>query len=65
MLGCPESALINCEPMEDFGGPTSAHHGHADPNLAHARALCDKMGVAKDGAPVSGQVMCVCVCVCV
>jgi len=55
MLGCPASALINCEPMEDFGGPASAHHGHADPNLAHARALCDKMGVAKDGAPVSGQ----------
>jgi len=55
MLGCPESALINCEPMEDFGGPTSAHHGHADPNLAHARALCDAMGVAKDGSPVMGQ----------
>jgi len=55
MLGCPEAALINCDPKEDFGGPSSAHHGHADPNLAHARALCDKMGVAKDGAPVTGQ----------
>jgi len=41
--------------MEDFGGPTSAHHGHADPNLAHARALCDAMGVAKDGSPVMGR----------
>ena len=55
MLGCPASALLNCDPKEDFGGPDSAHHGHADPNLAHARALCDAMGVAKDGAPVFGQ----------
>jgi len=54
-LGCAESALLNCDPKEDFGGPESAHHGHADPNLAHARALCDCMGVAKDGAPVMGQ----------
>jgi hypothetical protein len=49
-------ALLNCEPKEDFGGHDSAHHGHADPNLAHARALCDMMGVAKDGSPVTGQV---------
>ena len=45
---------MNCDPKEDFGGPDSAHHGHADPNLAHARALCDRMCVAKDGAPVEG-----------
>jgi len=55
ILGAPESCLINCEPKEDFGGPTSPSHGHADPNLANARELCDRMGVAKDGAAITGQ----------
>jgi phosphoglucomutase len=53
-MGCDPTCLMNCDPKEDFGGPDSAHHGHADPNLAHARALCDRMCVAKDGAPVDG-----------
>ena len=53
-MGCDPACLMNCDPKEDFGGPDSAHHGHADPNLAHARALCDRMCVAKDGAPVDG-----------
>jgi len=51
MLGAPASSLMNCEPKEDFGGPDSPSHGHADPNLANARELCDRMGVAKDGSP--------------
>jgi phosphoglucomutase len=46
---------MNCEPKEDFGGPSSPSHGHADPNLANARELCDRMGVAKDGSPITGQ----------
>ncbi len=55
MLGAPEAALMNCEPKEDFGGPATPSHGHADPNLANARELCDRMGVSKDGSAVSGQ----------
>jgi phosphoglucomutase len=55
ILGAPESALMNCEPKEDFGGPSTPSHGHADPNLANARELCDRMGVSKDGSPVTGQ----------
>ena len=55
ILGAPESALMNCEPKEDFGGPSTPSHGHADPNLANARELCDRMGVSKDGSAVSGQ----------
>lgn len=50
-LGAPESALINCTPLPDFGG------GHPDPNLAHAAALVAVMngadapdfGAASDG----------------
>eukprot|EP00287_Rhodomonas_sp_CCMP768_P010722 CAMPEP_0196729820 /NCGR_PEP_ID=MMETSP1091-20130531/10065_1 /TAXON_ID=302021 /ORGANISM="Rhodomonas sp., Strain CCMP768" /LENGTH=685 /DNA_ID=CAMNT_0042072739 /DNA_START=19 /DNA_END=2077 /DNA_ORIENTATION=- len=55
ILGAPPSSLINCEPKEDFGGPTSPSHGHADPNLANARELCDIMGVSKEGRPITGQ----------
>jgi phosphoglucomutase len=54
-LGAPESALLNCVPKEDFGGHDCPSHGHADPNLANARELCDRMGVAKDGQPITGQ----------
>lgn len=50
-LGFPESALRNCEPLEDFGGK------HPDPNLVHAADLYDLMmgpdapdlGAASDG----------------
>jgi phosphoglucomutase len=55
MLGAPASALMNCDPKEDFGGHDTPSHGHADPNLANARELCDRMGVAKDGQPITGQ----------
>ncbi len=36
LLGAPESALMNCVPLEDFGG------GHPDPNLTYAKSLVDK-----------------------
>ena len=55
ILGAPEASLMNCEPKEDFGGPSTPSHGHADPNLANARELCDRMGVSKDGSAVTGQ----------
>jgi len=50
-LGLPTKFLLNCEPLEDFGG------GHPDPNLAHAddllQALQDagvfSFGGASDG----------------
>ena len=45
-LGAPESSLINCTPLPDFGG------GHPDPNLAHAQQLVTIMNGA--GAPDFG-----------
>eukprot|EP01064_Diplonema_japonicum_P015847 TRINITY_DN2377_c9_g1_i1.p1 TRINITY_DN2377_c9_g1~~TRINITY_DN2377_c9_g1_i1.p1 ORF type:complete len:617 (+),score=204.92 TRINITY_DN2377_c9_g1_i1:37-1887(+) len=51
-LGLDATCILNGEPKEDFGGPTSAHHGHADPNLTHARALVEKMGLDKEGRKV-------------
>eukprot|EP01059_Diplonema_ambulator_P034479 TRINITY_DN7751_c0_g1_i1.p1 TRINITY_DN7751_c0_g1~~TRINITY_DN7751_c0_g1_i1.p1 ORF type:complete len:629 (+),score=277.80 TRINITY_DN7751_c0_g1_i1:39-1889(+) len=55
-LGLDASCILNGEPLEDFGGPSSAHHGHADPNLTHARALVEKMGLDKTGRKVgSGE----------
>jgi len=50
-LGAPESALINCTPLVDFGGH------HPDPNLAHAQQLvailngpnAPDFGAASDG----------------
>jgi len=53
-LGGDPSSLINAETMEDFGGPTSAHHGHADPNLTHARALVQAMGLNARGEDIRG-----------
>jgi phosphoglucomutase len=35
--------------MEDFGGKSSPHHGHADPNLTYAKALVAKMGLDSTG----------------
>eukprot|EP00960_Hanusia_phi_P062895 765295-Hanusia_phi.AAC.2 len=55
LLGAPASCLMNCDPKEDFGGPSCPSHGHADPNLANARELCERMGVSVDGSPVTGQ----------
>lgn len=51
-FGLPASCLLNATPLPDFGGPSSAHHGHADPNLSHAVELIAKMGLDKNGSPV-------------
>ncbi|KAJ1625330.1 hypothetical protein T492DRAFT_597787 [Pavlovales sp. CCMP2436] len=48
-LGLPPSCLINATPLPDFGGHSAPHHGHADPNLAHAVELIAAMGLDKDG----------------
>lgn len=51
-LGAPASALLNCDPKDDFGG------GHPDPNLTYAHDLVERMGLghkeggSDDGAPV-------------
>jgi len=50
-LGAPADALINCEPLPDFGG------GHPDPNLTYAEELVARLmgenapdfGAASDG----------------
>ena len=50
-LGAPASSLMNCEPLEDFGG------GHPDPNLTYAHDLVEVLygdnapdfGAASDG----------------
>ena len=49
-LGAPESSVVNCEPLEDFGGK------HPDPNLTYAAELVDALsegehdfGAAFDG----------------
>merc|ERR1719460_2693401 len=51
-FGAPASSLMNCEPKEDFGGPASASHGHADPNLTHAVELVARMGLNKEGREI-------------
>jgi phosphoglucomutase len=50
-IGAPKGTVVNGVPLPDFGGH------HPDPNLVHARALCDEMmganapdlGAASDG----------------
>jgi phosphoglucomutase len=49
-LGLPESVLMNCEPLEDFGGE------HPDPNLTYGHELVERVekegidfGAASDG----------------
>eukprot|EP00929_Paragymnodinium_shiwhaense_P068561 TRINITY_DN344_c0_g4_i1.p1 TRINITY_DN344_c0_g4~~TRINITY_DN344_c0_g4_i1.p1 ORF type:complete len:641 (-),score=212.41 TRINITY_DN344_c0_g4_i1:413-2335(-) len=48
-LGAPAGSVKNGEPKEDFGGPESAWHGHADPNLTYAVELVKDMGLNKEG----------------
>jgi len=48
-LGADAACILNGESMEDFGGPSSPHHGHADPNLTYAVALVAKMGLTAKG----------------
>ena len=42
-LGLPESSLMRCNPLPDFG------KGHPDPNLTYAAELIKKMGLLPDG----------------
>jgi phosphoglucomutase len=50
ILGVPESSLLRCNVLPDFG------HGHPDPNLTYAHDLVEKMGVfhPKEDAPEFG-----------
>jgi phosphoglucomutase len=49
VLGAPKGAAKNADPREDFGGPESAWHGHADPNLTYAVELVKDMGLDAAG----------------
>lgn len=44
-LGAAAGSCKNAEPRPDFGGPESAWHGHADPNLTYAVELVRDMGL--------------------
>jgi phosphoglucomutase len=48
-LGAPKGSVKNGQPRPDFGGPKSAWHGHADPNLTFAVELVASMGLNKEG----------------
>merc|ERR1712178_654548 len=48
-LGAREGSCKNGVPLPDFGGPESAWHGHADPNLTYAVELVKDMGLNKEG----------------
>merc|ERR1712178_589152 len=48
-LGAREGSCKNADPKPDFGGPESAWHGHADPNLTYAVELVKDMGFNKEG----------------
>jgi len=48
-LGAPAGSCKNADPKPDFGGPESAWHGHADPNLTYAVELVAAMGLNKEG----------------
>ncbi|KAL7566701.1 hypothetical protein ACA910_017759 [Epithemia clementina (nom. ined.)] len=43
-LGLPETSLMRCNPLPDFG------KGHPDPNLIYAAGLVGKMGLLPDGS---------------
>merc|ERR1712190_714277 len=48
-LGAKAGSCKNADPKPDFGGPESAWHGHADPNLTYAVELVKTMGLDKGG----------------
>merc|ERR1719301_387728 len=48
-LGAKAGSCKNADPKPDFGGPESAWHGHADPNLTYAVELVADMGLDKGG----------------
>jgi phosphoglucomutase len=51
-LGGKKGSVINGEPREDFGGPESPWHGHADPNLTYAVVLVKTMGLNAKGEKI-------------
>lgn len=52
LAGKPGSCT-NADPLEDFGGPASAWHGHADPNLTYAVELVATMGLNAKGEKIA------------
>jgi phosphoglucomutase len=52
VLGSSAGSCKNADPKPDFGGPESAWHGHADPNLTYAVELVAEMGLNKEGNKV-------------
>jgi phosphoglucomutase len=51
-LGAKAGSAKNADPKPDFGGPDSAWHGHADPNLTYAVELVKEMGLNKEGQKI-------------
>jgi len=51
-LGAKPGSCINAEAREDFGGPDSEWHGHADPNLTYAVVLVKTMGLNAKGEKI-------------
>merc|ERR1712139_162031 len=54
-LGAKAGSCKNADPKEDFGGPESAWHGHADPNLTYAVELVKTMGLNKEGRKIETE----------
>ncbi|CAE7193981.1 unnamed protein product [Symbiodinium necroappetens] len=54
-LGAAPGSCTNAAPKPDFGGPESAWHGHADPNLTYAVELVATMGLNKEGQKISSS----------
>jgi len=52
-LGGKPGSCINADPKEDFGGPESPWHGHADPNLTYAVVLVKTMGLNAKGEKIA------------
>eukprot|EP00440_Ansanella_granifera_P058560 gb/GFBE01063468.1/.p1 GENE.gb/GFBE01063468.1/~~gb/GFBE01063468.1/.p1 ORF type:complete len:611 (+),score=203.15 gb/GFBE01063468.1/:1-1833(+) len=52
-LGAKPGSCTNADPKPDFGGPSSAWHGHADPNLTYAVELVATMGLNKEGNKIN------------
>jgi phosphoglucomutase len=51
-LGAKSGSCINADSKEDFGGPDSPWHGHADPNLTYAVVLVKTMGLNAKGEKI-------------
>jgi len=54
-LGAAPGSATNADPKPDFGGPESAWHGHADPNLTYAVELVKTMGLDKGGNKIATE----------